>query len=167
MDVKIRRLTAQDDRSQLQCNDPRIDRSFREYVAVNEFRYHACATYVAVVDQNIRGFATVVAASVEARALGRIRGGLPAYPQPVLHLAQLGTDYRAQGQGVGGELMFQVFDSAAIMAFHYGCIGVMVDATPAAQGYYHRFGFVDLIQLAAGKDTIRMFLPLSKIPGTR
>ena len=89
------------------------------------------------------GYATVAPAHLEIEGLPAAeRGKLPRYPLPVLRLARLAVDLTVQGQGLGGRLLRFVLELAARMADEYGCIGVVVDAKPAAVEFYARCGFL-------------------------
>ena len=60
-----------------------------------------------------------------------------------------------------------VMNLALQMAGDFGCIGLVVDAKPAAVSFYRQFGFVPL-EVMEGHSPARpqrtaMFLPLSEI----
>ena len=87
---------------------------------------------------------------------------------PVLRLPRLAVDERAKGQGVGRLLLQAVLALAAKMAADFGCIGVVVDAKPAAVAFYEQLGFVPL-EVIAGElgdrpQPLPMFLELGQIP---
>jgi len=142
--VEVRPLAKGDDRSGFSCGEPDVDRFFQHYAGQNQFRLHLAVTYVAVVRGRIVGFATVTAASVERASLPgiRLRKRLPAYPLPVLRLARLGVDSRAQGQGVGRALVGHVLRVAIELRDRAGCVGVVADAKPGAVPFYTSLGFV-------------------------
>lgn len=99
-------------------------------------------TYVAVLDGEIRGFATVAATHVEVAELPADRHRrLPRYPLPVLRVARLAVDERAQGRGIGKALLRAMFLLAHEMARSVGCVGCVVDAKPEAVASYERLGF--------------------------
>ena len=60
----------------------------------------------------------------------RLRRRLPSYRLPVLRLARLGVDQRAQGLGVGSALLRHVLSLALEQRDALGCIGVVTDAKP-------------------------------------
>ena len=92
------------------------------------------------------------------------RKKLPRYPLPVLRLARLAVDRRAQGRGIGSRLLRQVFDLASKMSEDYGCIGVVVDAKESAMGFYAAYGVFELALLEGRLPTRpqprALFLPL-------
>jgi GNAT superfamily N-acetyltransferase len=166
--MEIRALRDSDERSGFQSGDPDLDRFLRKYAGQNQFRHHIGTTYAAIEDERILGYSTIAAGHIEIEDLPQsLRRKLPGYPLPVLRLARLAVDTRAQGQGLGEELLRFVLNLALRMASEYGCIGVEVDAKPTAVGFYERFGFfrLELVegQSQARPEPIAMFLPVGKI----
>lgn len=166
--MEVRPLRPEDDRSQFTSGDVDLDRFFSRYAGQNQFKHHIGTTYVAVASDAIWGYATVSMAHVEVEDLPPdLAKRLPRYPLPVLRLARLAVAAQAQGQGVGGALVYAVFQLALAQADAVGCVGVLVDAKPQAIGWYARYGFTELPVLSGGaaarpKPTA-MFLPLSAV----
>lgn len=169
MAVRVRRLRPEDDRSDFHSGNIDLDRFFQKYAGQNQFRHHIGATYVAVDGERILGFATVAPSEIGVeRLLSLRRKHLPRYPMPVLRLARLAVDERAQGRGVGGTLLKAVFVLARRMANDYGCAGVVVDAKLEAIAFYQRYGFIEFPvsagQLGDRPEPRLMFLELGAIP---
>ncbi|MEZ4298534.1 MAG: GNAT family N-acetyltransferase [Polyangiaceae bacterium] len=148
-----------------------LDRFFRRFAGQNQFKHHIGTTYVAEEDGALLGFATVSAAQIEVQDLPAAKQGrLPRYPLPVLRLARLAVDKRAQGRGVGLTLLKAVFVLARSMADELGCIGVVVDAKPQAISFYQRYGFTELEvlqgQLGDRPEPVPMFLEIGAIPSS-
>lgn len=153
--MEIRVLREHDDRSSFLSGDADLDRFFRQFAGQNQFRHHVGVTYVADDGDRILGFATVAAAHVEIEGLPvAARKKLPRYPLPVLRLARLGVDLRAQGQGLGIQLLRFVLQLALGMAGNYGCVGVIVDAKPNAIGFYTKYGFIP-VDVVEGRSDAR------------
>ena len=166
--VEIRPLAKGDDRSGFSCGEPDIDRFFEHYAGQIQFRLHVAVTYVAVVRGRIVGFATVTAASVERAGVpgARLRKRLSGYPLPVLRLARLGVDARAQGQGIGKALLAHVLRVALDMRERVGCVGVVADAKPGAVPFYASLGFAPLEGVREGLlhgEPMPMFLALGTV----
>lgn len=166
--VEIRPLRPDDDRSELSCGQADLDRFFTHYAGQNQFKLHLAVSYVAVVSDRIVGFATVTVGALERASLPgeRLRKRLPAYPLPVLRLARLGVDTRAQGQGVGKALLEHVLRLAADQRDRLGCIGVVTDAKPDAIGFYESLGFAPLTGVREGVlhgEPTPMFLSIDTI----
>lgn len=166
--VEVRPLQRSDDRSGFSCGEPQLDRFFQHYAGQNQFKLHLAVTYVAVVEARIVGFATVAASSVERASVpgGPLSGRLPAYPLPVLRLARLGVDTRAQGLGIGKALLRHVLGLAIEQRDRLGCIGVVADAKPGVVPFYESFGFVPLEGVREGMvkgEPIPVFLPIGTL----
>jgi GNAT superfamily N-acetyltransferase len=169
MAVAVRKLQPRDDRSAFDSGDPDLDRFFKRFAGQNQFKHYIGTTYVAEDDGQIVGFATVSAAQLEIRDLPPAKQGrLPRYPLPVLRLARLAVDRKAQGRGVGLTLLKAVFVLAKAMAADFGCIGIVVDAKPQAVRFYERYGFTSLEivqgQLEDRPEPVAMFLEIGAIP---
>ncbi len=169
MTIAVRRLRPDDDRTVFRSGNIELDRFFARYAGQNQFRHHIGTTYVAV-DANgaILGFATVAASELTSAKISQAaRKRLPAYPIPVLRLARLAVDRRAQGQGVGQALLRAVFALAHKMSVEMGCLGVVVDAKPEAVEFYRKLGFIEL-EATAGllgdrPQPVAMFIELGAV----
>lgn len=166
--VEIRLLARDDDRSTFSCGEPALDRFFQQYAGQNQFKLHLAVTWVAVGRDQILGFATVAASAIERAAVPepRLRRRLPSYPLPVLRLARLGVDRRAQGLGIGQALLGHVLHLALEQRERLGCIGVVTDAKPDAVGFYERFGFGPMSGVFEGmlpSEPLPMFLAIGTI----
>jgi len=172
MRIEIRPLRLEDERSSFSSGDIELDRFFRNYAGLNQFRLHLGTTYVAVGDGTVVGYATVAPGSIAINQLPRPeRRRLPAYPLPILRLARLAVATTHQGRGIGSRLVRFSLELAREMAERFGCIGVVVDAKPAAVAFYVRLGFAGLV-VEAGELPSRprpqvLFLPIGSIPPRR
>lgn len=166
--VEIRTLTRDDDRTAFSCGESDLDRFFEHYAGQNQFKLFLAVTYVAVLDARIVGFATVAASSIERASVpnARLKKRLPSYPLPVLRLARLGVDVRAQGLGIGGALLRHVLKLALDQRERLGCVGLVTDAKPAAVAFYQRYGFQALQGVVEGllvAEPLPMFLGIETI----
>ena len=166
--IEIRPLAKDDDRNRFSCGQPDLDRFFAHYAGQNQFKLHLAVTYVAVVEARIVGFATVAVSSIERASVpgARQRKRLPAYPLPVLRLARLGVDTRAQGLGIGKALLRHVLTLAVQQRDRIGCVGVVTDAKPEAAGFYQGLGFVPVEGVREGLlhgEPLPMFLAIDTV----
>jgi GNAT superfamily N-acetyltransferase len=171
-ETEIRPLRPDDDRGAFSCGQPDLDRFFHHYAGQNQFRLHLAVTYVATAQGRLLGFATVSVGSLERRSLpsARLRKRLPSYPLPVLRLARLGVDQRAQGVGVGIALLRHVLRMALEQRDSLGCIGVVTDAKPEALAFYTKYGFEPLEGVREGAlhgGPVPLFLPLGAVAQAR
>jgi GNAT superfamily N-acetyltransferase len=167
--IEVRQLRPADDRSEFESGNIDLDRFFRRFAGQNQFRHHIGATYVAVDNAQLLGFATVAAGHIEIEDIPKTkRKKLPHYPLPILRLARLAVDRRAQGRGVGKLLLRAIFQISHDMAESVGCVGVVVDAKRDAVAFYERYGFeaFEVIEgaLESRPAPTAMFLPIGLIP---
>jgi ribosomal protein S18 acetylase RimI-like enzyme len=167
MTVEIRALRRDDERSSFLSGDESLDVYFHRFAGQNQFRHHLGVTYVAVDAERIVGFVTVAAGSLDAPDLpsGRKR---PPYPMPVLRIARLAVGEGDRRRGLGRALLRFCIETAERMCEEVGCVGLVVDAKPAAEAFYARLGF-SRIGLLEGESPARpaptpMFLPLGAVP---
>ncbi len=166
MGVELRALLESDDRTAFTCGQADLDRLFHHFAGQNQFKHHLCVTYVAAADGVILGFATVTAGSIERQHLPPVRKRPPAYPLPVLRLARLGVDVRAQKAGIGRALLQHVLLLALKQRDTIGCGGVLADAKPDAVAFYARYGFGSVQDLKEGAlhgEPSVMFLSIETI----
>ena len=169
--VEIRPLARNDDRGAFSCGQADLDRFFEHYAGQNQFKLHLAVTYVAVIDGRIVGFATVATSALERAAIpsARQRKRLPSYPLPVLRLARLGVDTRAQGLGIGKALLRHVLVLALEQRDRLGCVGVVTDAKSGAVRFYEGLGFLRLEGVQEGLlagEPLPMFLGIETIAAT-
>ena len=166
--AEIRPLARDDDRGGFSCGQADLDRFFEHYAGQNQFKLHLAVTYVAVLAERIVGFATVAASSLERGTLpsARQRHRLPSYPLPVLRLARMGVDSRAQGQGIGKALLRHVLRLAIAQRDQSGYVGVVTDAKSEAVSFYETLGFLPLAGAREGLlagEPLPMFLGIETI----
>lgn len=166
VELELRPLAEADERAGFSCGQPDLDRFFHHFAGQNQFKHHLSVTYVASAESVILGFATVTVGSLEREHLPSKKKRPPAYPLPVLRLARLAVDLRAQNLGVGGALLQHVLRLALQQRDTLGCIGVVTDAKAQAIAFYERYGFISLGELKEGAllgDPALMFLPIETI----
>jgi len=164
--MELRSLRASDQVESFSSGDPGLDRFLSQFAWQNQDALGIGVTYVATVDGMIAGYVTLVAGAIERDELPlELHGAYPRYPLPVLRLARLAVDRRAQGAGIGRALVGFALRVAWTMRDRVGCVGVVVDALPAATGYYTMLGFEETAALR-GRSAVRprqvpMYLALS------
>ena len=167
MTVEIRNLRQGDDRSSFRSGDEALDLYFHRYAGQNQFRHHIGVNYVAVEEERILGFLTVSPATLDADPLPSGRK-MPPYPVPVLRIARLAVDHRAQGLGIGRALLRFGIELAESMRVEVGCVGLLVDAKEHAVSFYRQLGFVAVDTLEGASRIVPaatpMFLSLGSVP---
>lgn len=143
--MQIRALQPGDDRTGFSSGNIELDRFFRRYAGQNQFRHYVGTTYIAEVEGQIAGFATISSGEMTAEQLiPTVKKRLPNYPLPVLRLARVAVDERFQGRGLGKHLLRAVLELAFDMRNRFGCVGVVVDSKLEAVTFYEQYGFVRL-----------------------
>ena len=150
---------------QFTCAQPELDRFLIRH-ALQAQQANSSQTYVAVSENEVVGFYTIVAGEVQhAQAPERVVKGMPRHPIPLLVLARLAVHADAQGHGIGAGLLLdalgrtlQVADVIRVRALavhakddravafyrHFGF-------TPSATDARHLFMIIKDIRLAAGR----------------
>lgn len=161
-------ILAEDAASGFSCGVRELDDFFARHAVRNQVNgIGSTYVYRRAVDETaelpkVLGFYTLSMASVESSQLTLVLPHwLPRYPMPAALIGRFAVDRRAQGRGIGEQLLVDVLhrivDAAAIIA----CTGAIVDAkTPEAERFYAKYDFVALS--SAGWPR-RMFIPIGTV----
>jgi len=166
--VRIERLAERHAIDRFTCGQAELDEYLQRHALNNRSR-HLSTTYVALVGDEVTGFATIAPSQVSSAELTpATRRGLPRYPLPTMTLARLATHVESRGAGVGRQLLLHALLEATRMATEFGCVGVRVAAKPDAVGFYQQFGFVPLepsvsAPVDASEQPTHLFLALNRI----
>ena len=139
-------LTARHETALFDCGKAPLNQFLQRYALVNQANGSA-RTFVSLSGGQISGYFSLAAASAEqAAASSRVSKGLARRPIPMLLLARLAVDLRAQGNGLGLGLGRSLLQSALgkyLQACEViGARALMVHAIDeAAIGFYQSFGF--------------------------
>ena len=163
MAPRIELLEARHGRENFDCGNDALNDFLRRRAGQQQRRGFG-KTYVVLADNgaDVIGFVTVSVGQVEARALpSQLK--LPRHPAPMLRIARLAVDKRAQGKGMGRELLAFALHLALEFAERVGLYAVVVDAKdPQAADFYRRLHFEPTLD-----DDLCLFLPLSRLAKTR
>ena len=140
--IKVEKLHRTHRVEEFDCGQPALNRFLVRYALQNQLA-NASQTYVAVRDERVLGFYTLVVGQVEhAAAPERVKKGLAKYPVPILLLARLAVDSRAQGLGLGAALlrdaMLRTMNAADIAGVRAFCVHAKDER---ARAFYEHFGF--------------------------
>ena len=157
MPVPIELLAAHHQRQGFDCGEPGLN-EFLQRQASQLGRKGFGKTYVALGADGlaVTGFVTLSAGQVETP---RLPAGLklPCYPAPILRMGRLAVDRRAQGQGVGRQLLPFALQLALEFSRSVGLYAVVVDAKhDKARTYYQSMGFISTLD-----DPLCLYLPVS------
>jgi GNAT superfamily N-acetyltransferase len=125
------------------CGQPELDRFLIRH-ALQAQQSNSSQTYVAVNDNEIVGFYTIVAGEVQhARAPERVVKGMSRHPIPLLVLARLAVHTEAQGRGIGSGLLLDALGRTLQVADMIGVRALAVHAKDdRAVAFYRHFGFM-------------------------
>ena len=135
-------FAASHDTQAFDCGADALNQFLQRYALPNQTNGSA-RTFVTVTEGQVFGYYSLAAASVEhATAPARVSKGLAHHPIPMLLLARLAVDLRAQGQGLGRSLLQSAL-MKYLQAFEViGCRALMVHAKDeAAARFYQGYGF--------------------------
>jgi GNAT superfamily N-acetyltransferase len=139
---KVELLTADHNTADFECGKPELDQWLKRYAFAAQ-QSGSARVYVVRDGRRVAAFYALSAASVEtADAPSRIRKGLARHPIPVILLARLAVDRRAQGQGLGAAVLKDALQRAASASGQIGARAVLVHAKDEeARAFYERFDF--------------------------
>lgn len=139
---RITKLVVACDTSGFDCGSEPLDR-YLELHALQSQRANSAQSYVAVVDDHVVAYYTLVVGSVtHGDAPERLRKGLPRHPIPIVFLARLAIDRRWQGRGLGAALLVDAIRRVLQIADIAGVRAIAVHAKDEnASRFYEHFGF--------------------------
>lgn len=153
-------LTAAHRLDDFSCGEPVLDEWLKRRAMANQ-QSGASRTFV-IVDQDdcVQGYYAMAAGAVAHRlATGAVRRNMPD-PVPVLVLARLAVDTRAQGHKLGGAMLQDAVQRAVAVSQNAGARALLVHALhDHAKQFYEHYGFqaspLDPLTLMLRLDTTR------------
>jgi GNAT superfamily N-acetyltransferase len=149
------------DRDTFDCGDDVLNDFLRRY-ARKSHELGGSKTFLAIddADTTILGFYSLSPASVAyARTPEIVRRGLARHDVPGFRLARLAVDRRAQGQGLGGQLLLTAGRRCLRAAAEVGGIALVIDAkNDKVAAWYASYGAMPLLDAP-----LTLVLPLATI----
>jgi GNAT superfamily N-acetyltransferase len=141
--LRIEKLQRHHGVDSFDCGREALNRFLIRFALQNQ-QAGASQTYIALADEEVTGYYTLVVGQVECSAAPeRLAKGLARHPVPIMLLARLAIATSWQGKGLGSGLLrdamlrtLQAADIAGIRAF-----GVHAK-DDAARSFYERFDFI-------------------------
>ena len=161
MSFQIESLSKKHSRDSFDCGVKELNDFLKKYASQNQ-KKHISKTFVAVKDdgtsQDIVGFYTLATGELDYNLLpSDVRH--PKYPVSIARLARLAVDLKQQGQGLGGQLLFDALQRIRSVTSAIGIFAVVVDAKDAeAKEFYQHYHFIPL-----ESSGLTLFLPISLI----
>ena len=167
--LRIEKLQRGHNLDPFDCGREALNRFLIRYAFQNQ-QAGASQTYIALADDEVAGYYTLVVGQVEnSDAPERLTKGLARHPVPIMLLARLAVATSWQAKGIGSGLLkdamlrtLQAADIAGIRAF------AVHAKDDAARSFYERFDFA-----ASPSDPYHLFRLLKDIraalnpPGTK
>ena len=143
--LRIEKLQRSQKVDEFDCGREPLNRFLARYEFQNQ-QAGASQTYIALPDDTVVGYYTLVVGQVEyAAASERLTKGLASHPVPIMLLARLAVAISWQGKGLGAGLLkdalqrtLQAADIAGIRAF------TVHAKDEEARAFYEHFGFSTL-----------------------
>lgn len=128
--------------SDFNCGEEALNNYLKKF-ALNNALNSSAKTYVTTDGDNVVGYYTIVAGSVNREeAPERIKKGLGAYPIPVILIARLAIDLKFQNQGIGKALLKDSIIRISRAADIIGCRAILVHAKDdQVVRFYKKYGF--------------------------
>lgn len=122
-----RKLEKRDKRGEFDCGVPSLDEWFRRYALQNQLA-HNCTVYVTTWNEHVAGYYALCAGGIEKDLAPADFGKRRPNVIPVMVLARLAVDRRAQGKGVGSKLLLDALSRCLAAARDIGAAAVVVHA---------------------------------------
>lgn len=139
--MEIVLLSKAHDRSGFDCGEAGLNDYLQRFARQNDEK-NLGRTYVAVVEARVEGYYTLAGGSL---TFDTVPEKLPQYPIPVVHLARLAVNRRAQGKGLETLLLMDALRRSVQVSEQIGIYAVTVDAlNESARSFYLKYGFTEL-----------------------
>lgn len=124
------------------CGESVLDDWLRRRAIANQARGASRTFVVADQDGRVYGYYAMAAGAVSQQvATGGVRRNMPE-PIPVMVLARLAVDHRAQGIKLGGALLQDALSRALVVSQNTGVRALMVHSLhDRAKSFYEHYGF--------------------------
>jgi GNAT superfamily N-acetyltransferase len=144
------------------CGEAALNEFLQRY-ARKSHEMGSAKTFVAISEadnKTILGFYSLSPASLAyARTPELIRRGLARHEVPAFRLARLAVDLKAQGQGLGGQLLLAAGKRCLLASAEVGGVAMLIDAkNPRVAAWYASYGALPLLDAP-----LSLLLPLRTI----
>jgi len=155
MSVRIIPFSREVDRTSFRCGKPALDEWIEKYAGQSE-RSDTTRTFLALDELGfLVGYYATKACELDLDEAASVYGvGKRKYPVPAMLIARLAVSEVAQGQGLGGLLLYDALARLVTVSESIGFEVVVVDALDHdASAFYRRYGFAQFQD-----DDLHLFL---------
>lgn len=140
---RIEKLAGVHDLDSFDCGQDALNRFLKRFALASQ-QANASQTYIALADDQVIGYYTLVVAEIShSKAPERVGKGLARHPIPLMLLARLAVSRNWQGKGVGSGLLKNAMLRTLQAAEIAGIRALAAHAKDeAAQNFYVHFGFL-------------------------
>ena len=135
-------LSAQHHLDEFECGEAVLDEWLKRRAKINQLSGASRTFVVSDANQRVYGYYAMAAGAVSHQlATSSVRRNMPD-PVPVMVLARLGVDIRAQGIKLGGALLQDAVNRAIAVSNNAGVRAILVHAIhDRAKQFYEHYGF--------------------------
>lgn len=135
-------LSSQHHLDEFECGEAVLDEWLKRRAKINQLSGASRTFVVGDANQRVYGYYAMAAGAVSHQlATSSVRRNMPD-PVPVMVLARLGVDIRAQGIKLGGALLQDAVNRAIAVSNNAGVRAILVHAIhDRAKQFYERYGF--------------------------
>ena len=164
MDINIEVLDKSHCRDNFDCGIDELSTFLKKYARQHQ-RNNISKTFVAVpknakgnVSKEVLGYYTLSSGQIDQSQLP-VEKKHPRHPVSIARLARLAVDLKHQGDGVGGDLLYDALNKVKAASDMIGIYAVIVDAKDnSAKSFYEHYGFIEL-----QNPDLTLFLPMKTI----
>jgi len=128
--------------NEFECGEATLDEWLQRRALANQFSGASRTFVVADVDKRVYGYYAMAAGAVSHQmATSSVRRNMPD-PVPVMVLARLAVDHRAQGIKLGAAMLQDAVKRAVVVSQNAGVRALLVHALhDRAKQFYEHYGF--------------------------
>ncbi|MDP1932075.1 MAG: GNAT family N-acetyltransferase [Gammaproteobacteria bacterium] len=127
---------------EFECGEPTLDEWLKRRAMINQLSGGSRTFVVGDQNSSVYGYYSMAAGAVSHQmATGQVRRNMPD-PVPVMVLARLAVDLRAQGIKLGASLLQDAVNRAVVVSRNAGVRALLVHALhDRAREFYEHYGF--------------------------
>lgn len=127
------KLSSKHDLSNFSCGVKDLDEFLKED-ALNQQEQNLSVTYLAIYENKILGYVSILADTIECKTISKIKGKYPSYP--AVKIGRLAIDKKYKGQGLGNEILDSICIIIKKISNKLGISFITVDSYCNARKFY-------------------------------